>query len=117
MKTSVLHWLLSALVLMLVANIVDGFVIESYLFALLAALVLGIVNAIIRPIMVFLTLPLTVVTFGLFLFVVNALMLKLAAGLVPGVKIFGFAPALIAALILAILNVFVFSLVPEPKTD
>ena len=114
MKTSILHWIVSALVLMLVANIVDGFVIENYLFALLAAVVLGIVNAVIRPIMVVLTLPLTIISFGLFLFIVNAFMLKLAAVLVPGVEIFGFGPAILAALILAVLNILVFALVPEP---
>ena len=69
--------------------------------------ILGIVNAVIRPILVFLTFPLTILTFGLFLFVVNALMLQLTSALVPGMKVDGFGPALWGSLVLSLLNVAV----------
>jgi putative membrane protein len=112
MKSGIVHLLLSAAVLLVVAHLVGGFHIANYGFAILTALVLGFVNSIIRPIMVILTLPLTIVTFGLFLFVVNALMLKLAAGLLPGVVVTGLWPAIVAALLISILNMVVFAVAP-----
>lgn len=113
MKSGVVHLLLSAAAILLVAHLVDGFEIANYGFAILTALVLGFVNAIIRPIMVLLTLPLTIITFGLFLFVVNALMLQLAAGLLPGVRVLSFGSAIVAALLISILNILVYALTPD----
>ena len=104
------HLILTALALLLVAKVVRGVQVEGFGPALLGALVLGIVNAIVRPVMVFLTLPLTLVTFGLFLFVVNALMLWLMAALVPGVRIQGFLPALLGSLLLTVLNIVIAAL-------
>jgi putative membrane protein len=101
------HLILTAAALLLVAKVVRGVQVEGFGSALIGALVLGVVNAIVRPIMVFLTLPLTLVTFGLFLFVVNALMLWLMAALVPGVRIQGFGPALLGSLLLTILNLVI----------
>ena len=101
------HLILTSALLLLVANVVRGVRIESWGNAFLAALVLGIVNAIVRPIMVMLTLPLTVLTFGLFLFVVNALMLQLTAAIVPGMKVEGCSAALWGSLMLSLLNVLV----------
>ena len=105
MKRFIVHLLITSGLLMLVANIVSGIEIESWSYALLAALVLGVINAIIRPIMIILTIPFTLLTFGLFLFVINALMLLLMAALVPGVTIGGFVPAMLGGLILSVLNV------------
>ena len=99
------HLILTALALLLVAKVVSGVDVEGFGSAVLGALVLGLVNAIVRPIMVFLTLPLTVLTLGLFLLVVNALMLWLMAALVPGVRVRGFVPALLGSLLLTVLNV------------
>jgi len=98
------HLIVSAALLLLVANAVRGIEISGALAAVLAALVLGLVNALLRPLAILLTLPLTVVTFGLFLLVVNGLMLKLAAGLVPGFRIHGFMPAVWGSLLLTLLN-------------
>jgi len=98
------HLIVSAALLLIVANVVRGFQMSGALSALLAALVLGLVNALVRPLAIVLTLPLTVVTFGLFLLVVNALMLKIAAALVPGFRIEGFWPAVWGGLVLALLN-------------
>ena len=104
------HLILTALALLLVAKVVSGFQVGGFGSALLGALVLGIVNAIVRPVMVFLTFPLTLLTLGLFLFVVNALMLWLMAALVPGVRIQGFVPALLGSLLLTLLNIVIAAL-------
>lgn len=97
-----LTWLVTAISLMITAYIVPGFVINSFVAALIAAVVLGLVNAIIKPILVLLTLPLTIVTLGLFLFVVNAITIWLAGVLTPGFSIVGFGPALIGSIVLTL---------------
>jgi putative membrane protein len=104
------HLILTAAALLLVAKVVSGVEVQGFGSALLGALVLGLVNAIVRPVMVFLTLPFTLVTFGLFLFVVNALMLWLMAALVPGIRIRGFVPALLGSLLLTLLNIVIAAL-------
>jgi putative membrane protein len=104
MLAFVVHLVLSAALLLIVANVVRGIELAGWGSALLAALLLGLVNAVVRPVMIVLTLPLTIVTFGLFLLVVNALMLWLVAGLVPGMRIHGFGAALVGSLLLTLLN-------------
>lgn len=106
-----LHLLLTAALLLLVANLVRGIHIEGWGPAFLGAIMLGLVNAVVRPVMIVLTLPLTVLSFGLFLLVVNALMLRLVAALVPGIRVEGFAPALFGSLVLTLLNLVVVSVV------
>jgi putative membrane protein len=108
------HLLLTAALLLIVANLVAGVRVSGWGPAILGALVLGFVNAFVRPVMVLLTLPLTVLTFGLFLFVVNAFVLWLVAALVPGVQVRGFGPAFVGSLVLTVLNVVVaWSMGPE----
>ena len=106
-----LQLFLSAGLLLIVANLVDGISIKGWGSAILGVLVLGFVNAFIRPFMVLLTLPITVLTFGLFLLVVNALMLWLASVFIPGLRVRGFAPTLWASLWLTILNIVVSFLI------
>ena len=103
----VLHIVVTSLLVLLVAKVVSGFEVENWGSALMVALVLGLVNAFVRPLMVFLTLPITILTLGLFLLVINALMLWLAASIVPGVKVKGFGPAFLGALLLSVFNVMV----------
>ena len=103
----VAHLIVSAAMLLVVAYAIRGFEVDGAVSALLGALVLGLANAFVRPILIVLSLPITVLTFGLFLFVVNALMLKLAAAVVPGFRIRGFVPALFAAFLIALLNMLV----------
>lgn len=107
MAEFLVHLVVTALLLLVVANLVSGFELEGAVPALLAALVLGLVNALVRPLVVVLTIPLTLLTLGLFLFVVNALMMWLAAGLVPGFKVRGFVPALLGSLLFSLLNLAV----------
>ncbi len=105
------HLIVTAALLLLVSNVVRGVRIAGWGSALLGALVLGFVNAFVRPVMVLLTLPLTVLTLGLFLLVVNAFMLWIVAALVPGIRVKGFGPALIGSLLLTLLNIAVAALV------
>jgi putative membrane protein len=102
-----LHWILSALALLGVAHYVPGFRVSGFLVALIAALVIGLVNGTVGLVLKILTFPFSIVTFGIFLLVINALMLKLAAAFVPGFQIYGFMPAFWGALLLAILNMIV----------
>jgi len=101
------HLILTAGLLLIVAHFVRGVQVEGWGAALIGALVLGFVNAVVRPVMVFLTLPLTVLSLGLFLLVINALMLWLVAALAPGIRVQGFWPALIGSLVLTLLNLVV----------
>lgn len=103
----VLHLIVTAILLFVVGKIVAGIEVRDARAALLGALVLGIANAVVRPILVLLTLPLTVLTLGLFLFVINALMLMLAAAIVDGFKVRGFGTALIGSVLLSLLNLAV----------
>ena len=97
-------WLLSALALLAVAYLYSGVVVTSFTGALVAAAVLGLLNIVLRPLLVLLTLPVTVVTLGLFLFIVNALMFWAAASLVSGLSVTGFGAALIGSLIYSVLQ-------------
>src|SRR5262245_23939126 len=99
-----LHWLVNAGALLLVAYLYPGVQIKDFVAALVAALVLGLVNAIIRPILVLLTLPVTLLTLGLFLFVINALLFWLVAEVVSGFAVTGFWAALIGSILYSIIT-------------
>ncbi len=95
----IVRWLLLAAALLLVAHLYPGVEVRSFGSALLAAFVLGLLNTLLRPILVLLTLPVTLLTLGLFLFVINAAMFYLAAHLLDGLTVHGFGAALIGSLI------------------
>ena len=95
----IVRWLLLAAALLLVANISPGVSVTSFGSALVAALVLGLFNTLLRPLLVLLTLPVTLLTLGLFLFVINALMFYVAASVLDGFQVAGFGAALIGSLI------------------
>ena len=103
----ILHWFLNAAALLAVAYLYSGVTVTSFTGALIAAAVLGALNVVVRPVLVLLTLPVTVITLGLFLFVINALMFWMAAGLVPGLHVNGFVPALIGSLIYSVLHLVI----------
>jgi putative membrane protein len=102
-------WLLSAAALLLVAHLYQGVEVRSFSSALLAAFVIGLLNSIVRPILVVLTLPVTLVTMGLFLFVINALMFWAAASLLDGLQVRDFTAALLGSLIYSVLGVVIES--------
>jgi len=104
MTAFIVRALIAALGLWLATEWVDGIHVATATTLILAAVLLGIVNAIVKPVAVILTLPLTLVTLGLFLLVVNAAMLGLVAALLPGFAITGFWPALWAALIVSVVS-------------
>jgi putative membrane protein len=96
----ILRWLINAIALLVVTQLVPGFSVASFYYALIAALVLGLVNAVIRPILIVLTLPLNILTLGLFTFVINAALIWFVSTFVKGFEVAGFLPALLAAIIL-----------------
>ncbi|MDH3685073.1 MAG: phage holin family protein [Myxococcales bacterium] len=101
----VTHVVLSAFLIAVVGRLVSGVEVEDAFAAVVAAVVLGIANAVVRPLLVVLTFPLTVLTLGLFLLVVNALVLWLVSAVVPGFRVRGFGSAFVGALVLSLLNV------------
>jgi putative membrane protein len=101
------RWLLLAAALLLVANLYPCVVVKSFGSALIAAFVLGLFNALLRPILVLLTLPVTLVTLGLFLFVINALLFYFAASVLDGLSVTGFGAALIGSLIYSLCGIVI----------
>jgi len=104
MTRLLVNWLISALSLVIVANVIRGFQLSGFGAALIAAIVIGFVNGTIGFVLKLITFPLSIITLGLFWFVINALMLKLAAALVPGFRIDGFVPAFLGAIVLSLVN-------------
>ncbi len=102
-------WLLSASALLLVAYLYSGVEVRSFSGALMAALVIGLFNAVLRPVLVVLTLPVTIVTLGLFLFVINALVFWAASGVLSGFHVRGFGAALIGSLMYSALGLLIES--------
>ena len=100
----ILVWLLSAVALLVTAYLVPGFEIRSFGAALLIAVVLGLVNATLGPFLMLLTLPINILTLGLFSFVVSAALLKLTARMVSDLRIDGWLPAILGAVVLALIN-------------
>ena len=104
-----LKWLLSATALLLVAYLYSGVVVTSFGSALIAAFVIGLFNTVLRPVLVVLTLPVTIVTVGLFLFVINALMFWAASGVLDGFQVRGFGAALLGSLMYSVLGLVIES--------
>lgn len=103
----ILTWLLAACALLLLAYLYPGVQVQSFTSALIAAAVIGLFNAVLRPILVILTLPVTIVTLGLFLFVINALLFWAAASVLSGFQVSGFVAALVGSLIYSVLMLVV----------
>jgi putative membrane protein len=115
MGSLLLRWFLSALALLAVAYLYPGVRVDGFFAAAVAALVLGLVNAIVRPILVILTLPVTILTLGLFLFVINALMFWLVAEVVKGFTVTGFVSALVGSLLYSVITILVSWLIGGKK--
>jgi putative membrane protein len=99
-----LNWILSGLAVWIVSRVVPGIYVSGPIAALVAALAIGFVNATIGLVLKILTFPLTLLTLGLFWFVINALMLKFASALVPGFQVHGFIAAFVGAIVLSLVN-------------
>jgi len=101
------RWLLLSAALLLVAHLYAGVQVANFVSAMIAALVLGLLNTLVRPLLVLLTLPVTLLTLGLFLFVINALMFWAAASILDGFSVTGFGAALIGSLIYSLAGVVI----------
>jgi putative membrane protein len=111
------HWVLSALCLLLVANFVPGFYVRGFGTALIAAVVIGLVNATVGSLLKLITFPLAILTFGIFWLLINALMLKFASLFVSGFVVRGLWPAFWGGIILSILNMIVREILKKKRTE
>ena len=100
-----LKWLALSLAILFVGWVIPGITISSFATALVASIVIALVNLVIKPVLVFLTLPINILTLGLFILVINALLLMFVAYLIPGVEVDGFWSAFLGALLLSILSI------------
>ncbi len=110
-----LHWILSAIALILVSQLVPGFVVRGLGPALIAALVIGLLNATLGLLLKIVTFPLTILTLGIFLLVINGMMILLASSVVPGFRVYGIVPAFWGAVVLAILGMLFRAITKETK--
>jgi|SRR5665213_3923443 len=104
MLSLIARWVVNAAALLLVAYLYPGVQLAGFLAALVAALVLGLVNALVRPILVLLTLPVTILTLGLFIFVINGLLFWLVSGMVKGFSVTGFGAALVGSILYSVIT-------------
>ena len=114
MKTF-LKILLTALAVIVLATVLPGVSVSGYLSAIIVAVVIALLNMVVKPLLIFFTLPATIVTFGLFLFVINAILILLADKLVGGFAVSGFFAALLFSILLSIFRSVLFSLLKEKK--
>jgi putative membrane protein len=105
----IVKWLLSAAALLAVAHFYSGVEVKTFTAALIAAVVIGLLNTFIRPVLVILTLPVTVLTLGLFMFIINALMFWAAASLLDGFHVNGFVAALIGSVLYSLMGIVIES--------
>jgi putative membrane protein len=113
----ILRWIINAAVLMLITELLSSVQIDNFATALIAALVIGLVNALLRPLAIIVTLPINILTLGLFTFVINALLFLLAAELVPGFQVAGFWAAFWGALLYSLISSVISALILERKHD
>ena len=113
MNGVLIRWLVLTISIILTSYLVDGIYVESFFSALFAALVLGILNALFRPLLIVITLPINILTLGLFTFVINALLLKMVSGVVPGFYVYGFWSAVFGSLIISLVSWLLSSFVSD----
>lgn len=102
MKGIVIRWLILTVAVIVSAYLIDGIKVSGIASAFFAAAALGLLNALLRPVLILLTLPINILTLGLFTFVINALLLKMAAAVIPGFEVDGFWPAVFGALVISV---------------
>ncbi len=112
MSSVLVNWIVSAMVIFSIAYILPGTTVVDFTAALVVALVLGIINALLKPVFLILTLPINILTLGLFTFILNALLIILVSNIVPGFVVDGFLAALIFGIVLSVVNTVVHNLLP-----
>jgi putative membrane protein len=108
-----IRWLILTVAIILASYLIEGIEVTGFFSAFLAAAVLGILNALFRPILIVLTLPINILTLGLFTFIINALMLKMASGIIPGFEVHGFWTAIFGSLIISVISWLLNSFVSD----
>lgn len=111
----IIKLLLNAIAVVILAKVLNGVHVDGYMSAIIVAIVLSILNLLVKPFLVVLTLPITIVTLGLFLLVINALIILLASNILEGFEVDGFWTAILFSILLSILQSLLYSLVKEEK--
>jgi putative membrane protein len=114
MLRMLLHWILNAIALLVVSHFVPGFIIDNFVSALIAVIVIGLLNATLGLLLKFVTLPLGILTFGIFFLVINAVVLWFSSKFVPGFSVTSFKAAFLGALALAVIHML-FAFIKGPK--
>ena len=110
MLNMLLVWILSSLALLITAKVVPGFKVAGFKGAMIASLVIGLFNMFLRPILFLLTLPVTIITLGLFSLFLTPILLRLAAAALDDFEITGWMPAILGAIVMALVNMILFSI-------
>ena len=116
MKGIFLRWLILTGAIIIASYLLDGIRVSSFFSAFFAAAMLGLLNAFFRPIVIILTLPINILSFGLFTFLINAFMLKMASGVIPGFDVSGFWSALFGSLLISLVSWVLSSFINEQGT-
>ncbi len=116
MRGIFLRWLILTVAILITSYLLDGIYVRNFLSAFFAAAILGILNAFFRPILFILTLPINVLSLGLFTFVINAIMLMMASGVISGFKVYGFWPAVFGSLLISLVSWVLTSFINERGT-
>lgn len=104
MKGIVIRWLILTAAIMFASYVIDGIQVKGFFTALFAAAILGILNAFFRPILIILTLPINILSLGLFTFIINAMLLKMASGVISGFQVYGFWSAVFGSLLISLVS-------------
>ncbi len=115
MKGILFSWLMLTVAIILASYLIDGIQVQSFFSAFFAAAVLGILNAFFRPVLILLTLPINILSFGLFTLVINAMLLKMASSVIPGFDVHGFWTAVLGSLVMSIVNWILSSLISPQR--
>jgi len=116
MRGIFLRWLILTIAILITSYLLDGIYVRNFLSAFFAAAILGILNAFFRPILFVLTLPINVLSLGLFTFVINAIMLMMVSGVISGFKVYGFWPAVFGSLLISLVSWILTSFINERGT-
>lgn len=116
MRGIFLRWLILTVAILITSYLLDGIYVRNFLSAFFAAAILGILNAFFRPVLFILTLPINVLSLGLFTFVINAIMLKMASGVISGFKVYGFWSAVFGSLLISLVSWVLTSFINERGT-
>jgi putative membrane protein len=111
----VIRWVVAAIAVIITAYVLPGVMVSGFVAALLVAIVLGLLNVFIRPILLILTLPINILTLGLFTFVINALIIALVSGLTPGFQVENFWWAILFSIVLSLVNTLLDRLLQKPQ--